>query len=68
MKHWCRFVQSIFPAKARGLAVLCVLLFVGSFAFAQEATVVGTITDPSGSVLPNVAVTITSSDTGQVHT
>jgi hypothetical protein len=68
MKHWYRLVQSIFPAKARGLAVLCVLLFVGSFAFAQEATVVGTVTDPSGSVLPNVAVTITSSDTGQVHT
>src|SRR6185312_3325243 len=42
--------------------------FVASFAFAQEATIVGTITDPSGSVLPNVAVTITSSDTGQVHT
>src|SRR6185312_3520170 len=64
MKHW----YSSFPAKARGLAVLCVLLFVASFAFAQEATIVGTITDPSGSVLPNVAVTITSSDTGQVHT
>ena len=64
MKHW----YSILPAKARGLAVLCVLLFVASFAFAQEATIVGTITDPSGSVLPNVAVTITSSDTGQVHT
>ncbi|HEY1801232.1 MAG TPA: carboxypeptidase-like regulatory domain-containing protein, partial [Terriglobales bacterium] len=68
MKHWYRFVQSILPAKTRGLAVLCVLLFVGSFAFAQEATVVGTVTDPSGSVLPNVTVTITSSDTGQAHT
>ena len=64
MKHW----YSILPAKIRGLAVLCVLLFVASFALAQEATVVGTVTDPSGSVLPNVAVTITSSDTGQVHT
>ena len=68
MKHWYRVFQSILPAKTRGLAVLCVLLFAGSFAFAQEATVVGTVTDPSGSVLPNVAVTITSSDTGQVHT
>ncbi|HWF92128.1 MAG TPA: carboxypeptidase regulatory-like domain-containing protein, partial [Terriglobales bacterium] len=68
MKHWYRFVQGILPAKARGLAVLCVLLFVGSFAFAQEATIVGTVTDPSGSVLPNVNITITNTDTGRVNT
>ena len=66
MKH--RFVESILPAKIRNLVVLCVLLFVGSLAFAQEATVVGTVTDPSGSVLPNVTITITSTDTGKVST
>ncbi len=53
-------------AKARVSAILCVLLFVGSLAFAQEATIVGTVTDPSGSVLPNVNITITSTDTGKV--
>ena len=37
-------------------------------ASAQTATVVGTITDPSGSVVPNVTVTATHVETGQVRT
>ncbi|HWH56284.1 MAG TPA: carboxypeptidase-like regulatory domain-containing protein, partial [Terriglobales bacterium] len=50
-------------------AMLCaVLLMASSLAFAQEATIVGTVTDPSGSVLPNVTITITSMDTGRVST
>jgi hypothetical protein len=32
--------------------------------FAQQATIVGTVTDPSGAVIPNVAVTLTNTDTG----
>jgi Carboxypeptidase regulatory-like domain len=41
-------------------------LIVFSFqAFAQEATIVGTITDPSGSVIPHAAVTVTNVETGQ---
>lgn len=67
MKHLYHFVEH-FPAKARNLAILCMFLFLGSLAFAQEATIVGTVTDPSGSVLPNVTVTVTSTDSGQVHT
>jgi len=46
------------------------LLFAGVFAtqaFAQGATIVGTVTDPSGAALPNAAVTITKADTGQVR-
>ena len=34
---------------------------------AQEATIVGTITDPSGAAVPGVQVTITNTDTGVVH-
>jgi hypothetical protein len=37
-------------------------------ASAQNATVVGTITDPSGSVVPNVTVTATHVETGRVQT
>ena len=32
--------------------------------FAQEATVVGTVSDPSGSVVPNVKIVATNNDTG----
>src|SRR5271167_2744814 len=37
-------------------------------AAAQEAAIVGTVTDPSGGVVPKVAITITSVDTGHVRT
>jgi hypothetical protein len=37
-------------------------------AFAQEATIVGTVTDPSGAVVPNVAIIVTKADTGAVRT
>ena len=36
-------------------------------AFGQEATIVGTVTDPSGSVVPNVAITITRVETGEAR-
>ncbi len=45
-----------------------VLLIASSHAFAQEATIVGTVTDPSGSVLPAVTITITNTETGKVTT
>jgi hypothetical protein len=37
-------------------------------ASAQEGTIVGTVTDPSGAAVPNVTVTITQVDTGRTHT
>jgi len=46
----------------------CVLFGFASLTFAQEATIVGTVTDPTGAAVPNVAITITSSATGQVRT
>jgi hypothetical protein len=46
-----------------GCLFACSLLAIG-----QEATIVGTVTDPSGSVLPNVSITATQSETGQART
>src|SRR5690348_11736642 len=50
-----------------GLAT-AILFFASLQAFAQEATIVGTVTDPSGAAVPNVTVTLTNSETGQIDT
>ena len=51
----------------RFITILSLLLLLGSFhVFAQEATMLGTVTDPSGAAVPNVSVTITNVDTGNV--
>jgi len=50
-------------------AILCVCALLGVFAFqalAQEATIVGTVTDPSGAAVPNVAITVTHVETNKV--
>ena len=52
---------------------LVILLAVVVFLFAaqglaQEATIVGTITDPSGAAVPNATVTITNNETGVART
>lgn len=50
------------------LAVFCMFFFCLSFqAFGQEATIVGTVTDPAGSVVPNVAITITHIETSETR-
>src|SRR5579859_4389153 len=46
------------------LLLLVALIGFSAPAFAQQATIVGTVTDPSGAVVPNVNVTITNIDTG----
>jgi hypothetical protein len=51
--------------RIRFLFVLAVALIGFSFStFAQQTAIVGTVTDPSGAVVPNVSVTITNTDTG----
>ncbi len=35
---------------------------------AQEATIVGTVFDPTGAAVPNVAITVTNTQTGQART
>src|SRR5260370_13291655 len=48
--------------------LLCVLVLVASSqAFGQNATLVGTITDPSGAAVANATVTITHNETGKVY-
>jgi hypothetical protein len=44
------------------LGALIVLL--AAQGLAQEATIVGTVTDPSGAAVPNVSITVTNTDTG----
>src|ERR1039458_2955889 len=50
----------------------CTVLFLfllasALYALGQEATILGTVTDPSGSVVPNVAMTITHVETGETR-
>jgi len=56
-------------ARSWQFRLFALLLFVVGLPFvaaAQEATVVGTVTDPSGAVVPNVTITITDTDTSIV--
>ena len=51
----------------RYLTILVVLLVGLPFlAYGQDATIVGTVTDPTGAVVPNVTITITNSATARV--
>jgi hypothetical protein len=51
--------------RSRQLLLLCLLTLAFAFhAAAQEATIVGTVTDPSGSAIPGAKITITNNDTG----
>lgn len=48
------------------MLVLCVLLLGFAFtASAQEATLVGSVTDQTGGAIPNVTITVVNTDTGQ---
>ena len=52
------------------LTLLLAALFVlfAAQSFAQEATIVGTVTDPSGAAVANATVTLTNNDTGVQRT
>src|SRR5438270_11851780 len=49
------------------IALFSVLCASAMFAQRDLATLVGTVTDPSGGVVPNVKVTITEVGTGQIY-
>jgi carboxypeptidase family protein len=44
------------------------LCLIPAASFAQNATIVGTVTDPSGAVMPNVNVTVTNAETSWSRT
>jgi hypothetical protein len=44
-----------------------VFLCLSSSVMAQDATIVGTVTDPSGASVPNVKITVTNLETALVH-
>jgi len=45
--------------------LVLLLVAIGNVvALAQNATILGTVTDPNGAVIPNATVTITNTDTG----
>jgi hypothetical protein len=44
-----------------------ILLALPICALAQQATIVGTVTDPSGAVVPKAAITVTSVGTGETR-
>ncbi len=64
--------DNLLPASRRGRlnrwVVFCVWFFgIGSFAFGQGATIVGTVTVPSGSTMSAATITATSAETEQVR-
>jgi len=52
---------------SRALLLCLLVLGISSQAFGQNATVVGTITDPSGAAVANAIITITHVETGQAY-
>ncbi len=64
MRNRESFVACIKQLRLRFLFAFLVALIGFSFStFAQQTAIVGTVTDPSGAVVPNVTVTITNTDT-----
>jgi hypothetical protein len=69
MNEVVRSFAHVLRSNVRYLWILCLLLAGLPFlAAAQEATIVGTVTDPAGSVVPNVTITVTNTGTGYVRT
>jgi hypothetical protein len=52
----------------RNLLFTSFVIILGTVAFAQEATIVGTVTDPSGAAVPNASITLTNAETGASRT
>src|ERR1700724_1691261 len=62
-------VSALKHARLHHLAVLCFALVALSFTVkAQDAAIVGTVTDPSGASVANVKITVTNTETSLTHT
>jgi hypothetical protein len=63
-----RGLDALKHIRLQHLFVLFFSLIAVSFAVkAQDATIVGTVTDPSGAAVPNVRITVTNLETSLVH-
>ena len=49
------------------LAGLCLICAIAAFAQGDRGTITGTVTDPTGAVVPNANIQITNSDTSAVY-
>jgi hypothetical protein len=73
MSIWLQSVKNIvlvskkFPVRYLLLLLVALIGFSVS-TFAQQTTIVGTVTDPSGAAVPNVVVTVTNVNTGASRT
>ena len=72
MSDWLKILESATMARVHRSRVHCTALFLfllatALFTFGQDATIVGSITDPSGAAVAGAAITITDHETGQVH-
>ena len=54
-------------SRFHGAALFLFILVAALYTFGQEATIVGTVTDPSGAFVANAAITITDHETGQAR-
>ncbi len=52
----------------RSLLLTALLIFLGALSFAQEATILGTVTDQTGATVANATITLTNTDTGITRT
>jgi len=60
--------RAVWPARTAFVALIFLLVALGApglFAQTDTGAIAGTVTDPTGAVIPNAAVTATNSDTGQ---
>src|SRR5260370_25122932 len=64
-----RFARHLLRSRASWLLSFCLLLLASAFISPAQTgtggTLLGTVTDPSGAVMPSVVVTVTNTDTNQ---
>ena len=58
---WCRLFN-------QAVLLFAAVLVLSTGLSAQEATIVGTVTDPTGGLVPRVTITIANTQTGAVRT
>ena len=62
------FSMSTYPMWRISLLLVLGLVLLGTAAYSQEtASIVGTVTDPSGAAIPGAKITITNTETGLVR-